>query len=79
MGNRRMGRSIPVVQAGLVGEPAGMVLRGKTLGIVGLGRVGQCLAAAAVGLGMQVGTAGGLVWRASRLATDLLLRGGQEV
>ncbi|EFJ46915.1 hypothetical protein VOLCADRAFT_92712 [Volvox carteri f. nagariensis] len=37
-----------------IGGPVGRELYGKTLGIVGMGKVGKCLAAAAQGLGMQV-------------------------
>ncbi|GLC46125.1 hypothetical protein PLESTB_001192700 [Pleodorina starrii] len=37
-----------------IGEPVGRELAGKTLGIVGMGQVGRCLAEAARGLGMQV-------------------------
>lgn len=37
-----------------IGGPVGHELHGKTLGIIGMGRVGQCLATAARGLGMQV-------------------------
>lgn len=36
------------------GDPVGTELHGKTLGIVGPGYVGSCLAAAARGLGMRV-------------------------
>lgn len=39
-----------------IGRPVGRELNGKTLGIVGMGKVGTCLAAAARGLGMEVGT-----------------------
>ena len=38
----------------VVGDPVGAELRGKTLGIVGLGASGKALAAAARGLGMDV-------------------------
>ncbi len=38
-----------------IGRPVGRELYGKTLGIVGMGKVGTCLAAAARGLGMEVG------------------------
>jgi phosphoglycerate dehydrogenase-like enzyme len=38
----------------IIGEPAGLELRGKTLGIVGRGASGRALAQAAEGLGMQV-------------------------
>lgn len=37
-----------------IGAPVGTELRGKTLGLVGMGRVGSCLAASARGLGMEV-------------------------
>lgn len=37
-----------------IGRPVGRELNGKTLGIVGMGKVGTCLAAAARGLGMEV-------------------------
>lgn len=39
---------------GVVGEPVGIELAGLTLGIVGLGRIGKRLAAAAQALGMHV-------------------------
>ena len=38
----------------VIGGPVGRELCGKTLGIVGLGRVGSCLATAVEALGMQV-------------------------
>jgi glyoxylate reductase len=38
----------------VIGDPVGTELHGKTLGIVGMGQVGSCLAAAARGLGMHV-------------------------
>jgi D-3-phosphoglycerate dehydrogenase len=34
--------------------PMGVELRGKTLGIVGIGRIGQATAKMALGLGMKV-------------------------
>jgi hypothetical protein len=37
-----------------IGEPVGHDLPGKVLGLVGLGRVGRCLAASAKALGMTV-------------------------
>jgi phosphoglycerate dehydrogenase-like enzyme len=40
--------------ASLVGDPAGTELRGKTLGVVGLGASGQALAGIARGFGMDV-------------------------
>jgi phosphoglycerate dehydrogenase-like enzyme len=44
--------------AGIVGEPPGIELAGLTLGIVGLGRIGKRLAAAAEALGMDVVSTG---------------------
>jgi phosphoglycerate dehydrogenase-like enzyme len=41
-------------QQRLVGEPVGHGLGGKTLGVVGMGRVGRHLAGAAQALGMTV-------------------------
>lgn len=38
----------------IIGEPVGHSLQGKTLGIVGRGRVGNCLAESAAALGMKV-------------------------
>lgn len=38
----------------VIGDPVGTELHGKTLGVVGMGQVGSCLAAAARGLGMYV-------------------------
>lgn len=37
-----------------IGEPVGHDLPGKVLGLVGMGRVGHCLAASAKALGMTV-------------------------
>lgn len=39
---------------GMVGDPVGTELLGKTLGIVGLGATGRCLARMARGIGMRV-------------------------
>lgn len=41
-------------QSRIIGEPVGHDLPGKVLGIVGMGRVGRCLAKAAAALGMSV-------------------------
>jgi phosphoglycerate dehydrogenase-like enzyme len=51
---RRWPESRRAFAAGRIGEPLGLELRGKVLGIVGLGRTGKALAAAAEGLGMRV-------------------------
>lgn len=52
--SRRIDEARSAFQQGIIGEPVGRMLAGKTLGIVGMGRVGTCLASAAKGLGMQV-------------------------
>lgn len=52
-----------------IGEPVGGELHGKTLGVVGMGKIGSCLAEAARGLGMQVRAwqgAGGGRWEGWR-------------
>lgn len=53
-----LARRLPVAMrgfaAGTVGSPIGRELRGKTLGVVGLGQSGSALAEAARGLGMRV-------------------------
>eukprot|EP00955_Chlamydomonas_euryale_P001868 21216-Chlamydomonas_euryale.AAC.9 len=51
---RRVREAERVFQERRVGEPVGMELRGKTLGIIGLGNSGRALAAAAGGVGMEV-------------------------
>jgi glyoxylate reductase len=38
----------------IIGEPVGHDLQGKVLGVVGMGRVGRCLATSAEALGMRV-------------------------
>ena len=38
----------------IIGEPCGEELHGKTLGVIGRGKVGNCLAAACQALGMRV-------------------------
>lgn len=51
---RRMPAAARALQNRVVGEPIGSELRGKTLGIIGLGRSGQRLATVAVALGMKL-------------------------
>ena len=51
---RRWKASARAFAAGRIGDPVGLELHGKVLGIVGLGRSGRQLAAAAAGLGMRV-------------------------
>jgi hypothetical protein len=54
--SRRVDEARQAFQRRVIGEPStSRTLFGKTLGIIGLGRVGTCLAAAAQGLGMKVG------------------------
>lgn len=43
-----------VFQQRRIGEPVGMELCGKRLGIIGMGSIGSCLKRAALGLGMEV-------------------------
>ncbi|GIL88112.1 hypothetical protein Vretimale_13972 [Volvox reticuliferus] len=59
-----------------IGEPVGQELHGKTLGIVGMGKVGKCLAAAAQGLGMKVM---GVTSRSTRPELEQLLRSSHVV
>ncbi|KXZ48723.1 hypothetical protein GPECTOR_25g306 [Gonium pectorale] len=59
-----------------IGEPVGGELAGKTLGIVGMGRVGGCLAKAAQGLGMEVI---GVTSRSSRADLEALLAASHVV
>ncbi len=51
---RRLPRAQRAFAERRIGSPAGMELRGKVLGIVGLGRIGSRLAAFAEALGMEV-------------------------
>ncbi|KAF8058046.1 gyaR [Scenedesmus sp. PABB004] len=51
---RRADEARVAFQQRIIGSPIGSELHGKTLGIVGLGRVGRRLQAAAEGLGMRV-------------------------
>lgn len=51
---RRVDEARQAFQDGVIGDPVGRELHGKTLGIIGYGKVGKCLAAAAQGLGMKV-------------------------
>ncbi|KAF5834636.1 D-isomer specific 2-hydroxyacid dehydrogenase [Dunaliella salina] len=51
---RRVDEARAAFQARFIGEPIGSTLHGKVLGIVGMGRVGKCLATAARALGMEV-------------------------
>jgi phosphoglycerate dehydrogenase-like enzyme len=51
---RRLPRHRRSFEAGMVGDPVGTELRGKTLGIVGFGASGQALARIARGFGMEV-------------------------
>lgn len=53
-----------------------MELHGKTLGIIGHGHVGGCLAAAAKGLGMRVLSVGS---QSPRAELEALLRAGDVV
>uniref|UniRef100_A0A383V9Z4 D-isomer specific 2-hydroxyacid dehydrogenase NAD-binding domain-containing protein n=1 Tax=Tetradesmus obliquus TaxID=3088 RepID=A0A383V9Z4_TETOB len=51
---RRVDEALVAFQQCIIGDPVGHELAGKTLGIIGMGRVGKCLAAAAQGLGMKL-------------------------
>ncbi|KAG2493655.1 hypothetical protein HYH03_008170 [Edaphochlamys debaryana] len=59
-----------------IGGPVGAELHGKTLGVVGLGRIGSCLAEAARGLGMQVV---GVTSKSPRSDLEALLRSSHIV
>ncbi|KAG2444479.1 hypothetical protein HXX76_001229 [Chlamydomonas incerta] len=59
-----------------IGEPVGGELHGKTLGVVGMGKIGSCLAEAARGLGMQVV---GVTSRTSRAELEALLAAAHVV
>jgi hypothetical protein len=52
---RRVDAARAAFRSRVIGEPIGSELHGKQLGIIGLGKSGRCLAAAAQGMGMQVG------------------------
>lgn len=56
---RRVDDARAQMRKGVIGEPAGWTLAGKTLGVVGMGRVGLSLARMAQALGMRVVRAGG--------------------
>lgn len=51
---RRLPRARHTFAAGVVGEPVGVELRGKTLGLIGVGGAGSRVAALATAFGMQV-------------------------
>lgn len=51
---RRVDEARTAFQNRIIGDPVGHEVDGKTLGIIGMGRVGKCMAAAAAGLGMKV-------------------------
>lgn len=70
--SRRVDAARAAFGAGVIGEPVGREICGKTLGIVGLGRVGSRLAAAAQGLGIAVMSVNS---KSSRAEFEALLRG----
>lgn len=51
---RRLPRARAAFAAGVIGEPPGIELAGRTLGVVGRGKSGAALARAAAGIGMRV-------------------------
>lgn len=51
---RRADEARVVFASRVIGEPAGHEVYNKTLGIVGFGKIGKCVAKAAEGLGMKV-------------------------
>lgn len=51
---RRVDEARVAFQHKIIGDPVGHEVDNKTLGIIGMGRVGRCMAAAAQGLGMKV-------------------------
>jgi phosphoglycerate dehydrogenase-like enzyme len=63
---KRLPRARRAFGEGIVGEPAGRELEGKTLGIVGLGASGSRLARAAESLGMRVVSVGSKASEADR-------------
>lgn len=73
---RRIDEARQAFQRMVIGEPVGRELYCKVLGIVGLGRVGSCLAAAAQGLGMKVLSVNS---KSGREELEALLRGSDIV
>jgi phosphoglycerate dehydrogenase-like enzyme len=69
--SRRATEALRVFQEMRIGEPEGMELSGKTLGIIGMGGIGRALERAARGLGMEVQ---GLASQSSREDLERLLR-----
>lgn len=68
---RRVAEAHQIFLERRIGEPVGMELSGKRLGIIGMGNIGRCLErAAACGLGMQVV---GVTSRSSRAELEQLL------
>jgi phosphoglycerate dehydrogenase-like enzyme len=65
---RRTRAAARAFAAAEIGGPLGIELRGRTLGIVGFGRAGQALGAAATGLGMVVRSVRSSATRADVLA-----------
>jgi phosphoglycerate dehydrogenase-like enzyme len=73
---RRADEARAAFAARVIGEPVGTELHGKTLGIIGMGKVGSCLAAAARAMGMKVLSAGS---RSPRAELEALLRASDVV
>jgi phosphoglycerate dehydrogenase-like enzyme len=73
---RRLPRARAAFAAGTIGEPPGIELAGRTLGIVGRGKSGEALAAVAAGIGMQVVSVDSrrseAEWRALLAAADVV-------
>ncbi|KAI8467481.1 MAG: D-isomer specific 2-hydroxyacid dehydrogenase [Monoraphidium minutum] len=67
---RRIDATRAAFAARRIGDPPGTELHGKTLGIIGMGQVGGCLAAAARGIGMRVIHVGS---KSSRVDLEALL------
>ena len=73
---RRLPRAREAFAAATIGEPPGVELAGRTLGIVGRGRTGAAVARVAAGIGMEVRSVGSQrsdeEWRALLAAADVI-------
>jgi phosphoglycerate dehydrogenase-like enzyme len=73
---RRAPEAMAVFREGRIGEPIGRELRGRSLGIIGMGRSGRALARLAEGAGMTVASVGSrrtdAEWEAFLRAADII-------